>query len=73
MSLRDHNGVERDEIALALPDGLDVRRIVVRHAAVSFFDSEGRESVLVDRPTHPGAGLSVQIADHVAAAPESAR
>lgn len=54
-----------DEITFAIPEGLDVRRVVVRNLEVSFFDASDRESVLVQRPFGPGAGLSVQFADHV--------
>jgi hypothetical protein len=44
---------------------LHVRSIRIRHGEVSLFDEKGRESVLIVRGTHPGAGISVDVAHHV--------
>lgn len=44
---------------------LRVTEIRVRHGEVGLFDEQGRESVLIQRGTYPGAGMSVNIADHV--------
>lgn len=63
--LVDGEGRQREEIEITVLSTLEVRRIVVRHAEVSLFDADGRESVLIQRPTHPGAGLSLDLADHV--------
>lgn len=56
---------EGKEAHIELPQGLDVRTVVISHGAVSFYDSENRESVLIQHGTHPGAGMDVGFADHV--------
>ena len=58
-------GDPADEAGVLIAGGLNVARVVVKHGEVSFFDHEGRESVLIQRLTHPGAGLDVNFADHV--------
>ena len=45
--------------------GLRVSTIRIRHGEVALFDEEGRESLLIQRGSYPGAGLSVDLADHV--------
>lgn len=57
--------VSDEGVTVEIPAGLFVRRVTVKHGEVSLFDAEGRESVLVQRPTHPGAGLSCNFGDHV--------
>ena len=47
------------------PTGLTVSTIRVRHDEVSLFDEQGRESVLITRGTYPGAGMCVELGDHV--------
>lgn len=56
---------EADEVYVRLPEGLDVRTIVVAHGSVSFYDAEDRESLLIQRGSYPGAGMDVNFADHV--------
>lgn len=43
---------------------VDVRRIVVEHDLITMYDDEGRETLMVDHPSHPGAGLGLEIAEH---------
>ena len=59
------SGDQVDAITALLPEGLDVRRVVVKNTEVSLFDADGLECVLIQKTTHPGGGLDVQFADHV--------
>lgn len=63
----DGAGVETtklgDEEVLKLD--LHVSAIRIRHGEVSLFDEQGRESVLIARGSYPGAGMDVNLADHV--------
>lgn len=61
------NGEEpvRGSEATIEPTGLTVTRIRVRHGEVMLFDEQGRESVLITRGIYPGAGMCVELADHV--------
>lgn len=61
----DGSREEAEEVYFELPYGLDVRTVVVSHGAVSFYDAENRESVLVQHGTYPGAGMDLGFADHV--------
>lgn len=56
---------QASSVTINLPDGLDVRTIRIRHGEIVLHDAENRESVLIQRGTHPGAGLSINFADHV--------
>lgn len=58
-----HTGERADAVGVSVE--VDVRGVIVRHAEVSLLDAYGREAILIQRPTHPGAGLDVQFADHV--------
>lgn len=58
-------GEPAKQVVIEIPKGLEIRSIAVRHDEVSFVDALGREAVLVSRPTHPGAGLAVDLAEHV--------
>lgn len=55
---------QADEARIEL-ERLEIHAIVIRHGEVSFFDAEGRESVLVQGVTSPGGGMDVQLAEHV--------
>lgn len=61
----DGMGEPAEEATLKVPAGVDVRSIRIRWDEVSLFDADGRESVLIQRGRHPGAGLGVNFADHV--------
>lgn len=54
-----------EEVRVELPDGLDVRVVVIQHGAVSFYDEQDRESILIQHGTYPGAGMAVDFALHV--------
>lgn len=57
-----------DRITVDLRDCFAVRRVVVRNREASFLDTEGREGVLVQMPSHPGGGLMVDFADDIKSA-----
>ncbi|HEY2201929.1 MAG TPA: hypothetical protein VGH56_08570 [Solirubrobacteraceae bacterium] len=65
MPLRDQDGSPTNSVGVVIPDGVTIVRIEVRHAQISFYDAEGREALLVQRHEYPGAGLALQLADHV--------
>jgi hypothetical protein len=52
-----------------LPNGLDVREVRIRFNEVVLVDAEGRESILVQRGSYPGAGLSADFGDHLETSP----
>jgi hypothetical protein len=53
------------EAVVILPDGLDVRQVVVRWNEVVILDADGQESILIQRGVYPGAGFSADFGDHV--------
>lgn len=57
------------EAVVVLPNGLDVREVRVRFNEVVLVDAEGRESILVQRGSYPGAGFSVNFGDHLETSP----
>jgi hypothetical protein len=61
-------GLPADRVEVQFPEGVDVRRAVVGHNSVTFYDAEGREALVVDRPAHPGAGLALDLISDAAAA-----
>jgi hypothetical protein len=65
MPLRDQDGSPTNSVEVAIPEGVTITHIVVRHEEVRFYDDDGREALLVQRHHYPGAGLALQMADHV--------
>jgi hypothetical protein len=68
MPLRDQDGSPTNSVEVEIPDGVTIVRVVVRHDEISFYDTLGREALLAQRHHYPGAGLALQLADHVKAA-----
>lgn len=63
MPLYDQDGRQTNEQRVSVT--ADVREVVVRHDEIRFLDANGECVLLVDRPTHPGAGLGLEITDGV--------
>lgn len=63
--LFDSTGRQVDSRVVGFTPGLEVARAVVEHDRIVFFDRDGLVAVLISRPSYPGAGLSLSIADHV--------
>jgi hypothetical protein len=64
--LRDQTGQETDRAVIELDPVLQVSKVVVKHDAVIIYDAAGKEALEITHPSYPGAGLALDIADHVA-------
>lgn len=63
MPLFDQDENETDE--LVCPVSAILSKIVVRHDEVRLLSVSGEDVIIVARPTHPGAGLLVEISDNI--------
>ena len=54
---------ERAEVQFA--EILPVASIALAHSVAVLYDADGREAIIITRGSYPGAGLSVEIAEHV--------
>lgn len=56
---------QRSEDTVQFGTYLRVSEIRITPGTVVFYDHLGNESVVIERGTYPGAGLSVELAEHL--------
>lgn len=61
---QDGNESEQLEVEIAGKGFVAVSKIVVRHSEILLFE-DGEPAIQISRPTHPGAGLELDLADSV--------
>lgn len=68
--LFDQTGRQAESQSVEFTSGVEIRSAVAKHDEILLIDGEGRLALRIDHPSYPGAGLSLEIADHVRTADE---